>query len=227
MGRQLDAIPGLAWSFFDACESVPDFLIHDPVGTQRSIRRDLTGGELGCFASHVSLWRWFLGQIEHDALIVLEDDLQIDPFFFAALDRFCACVPDAAFVRFHAKAPTYARPIRMVMGRHLIRYRGIAFGTQGYIIRRQGAERFVRSITRITRPIDDEMDRYWVHQVPNIGLHPFPIMELGFPSTIEAQRRGKPQSSAPEYLRWKGHRALDSLRRRFANLRLALSEPRV
>ena len=29
----------------------------------------------------------------------------------------------------------------------------------------------------VTRPIDDEMDRSWVHGQPNLAVFPFPIME--------------------------------------------------
>jgi glycosyl transferase family 25 len=224
MARQLDAVGSLDWAFFDACESLPGWLHHDPAVVRRRLRRDMTGGELGCFASHAALWRWFIDDSTAQLLVVLEDDVVIDPGFFAQLPAFAAALPNTQFVRLYAKAPTLARPLAQVMGRHIVRYRGIAFGTQGYVLRRAGAERFLASITNVERPIDDEIDRFWVHGNPNIGVHPFPIMEIGFASTIEPARRA-PTSGG--WLRWKLGRAGDGLQRRAANIRMALAEPRL
>jgi glycosyl transferase family 25 len=221
MAAQLDAVPGLDWSFFNACTAVPAWLDHDRVAARATIRRDLTAGELGCFASHASLWRELAAAPDGSAMVVLEDDLLIDPEFFGALPAFDAAVADFDYVRLHAKAPTPARVIGRATGRHLVRYRGIAFGTQGYFIRKAAAQRLAASITRVIRPVDDEMDRYWAHGVPNIGVFPFPLLERAGPSTIEAERRGLAPPSPFEF-GYQTRRIGNSLRRSLANLRLDL-----
>ena len=218
MARQLDAA-GVDWSFFDALRELPDWLPHDPAQTRRTIRRDLTPGELGCFASHAALWRELV-EGGAEAMVVLEDDVLIDPGFLEALPATVSELAAHPFVRLHAKAPLAARVIGRVTGRHLVRYGGIAFGTQGYILRREGALRWLASITAVVRPVDDEIDRYWVHGVPNIGIHPSPLVELMGPSTIEGERRGLPPPRWHEF-GWQGRRMLDSGRRRIANWRAA------
>ena len=180
------------------------------------MRRTLTPGEIGCFASHAALWQELAGG-EAEAMVVLEDDLLIDPGFFAGLPLVAAALAAHPFVRLHAKAPVAARVIGRVAGRHVVRYRGIAFGTQGYILRREGARRWLGSIRSIVRPVDDEIDRFWAHGVPNIGLHPFPVMEVGGPSTIEGERRDLPPPRWHEF-GWQARRAVESARRRLANL---------
>lgn len=229
MAAQLDRVTGpggapLDWAFFDACEAVPPILTHDLAATRATIRRDMTRGEIGCFASHVSLWHWLGRQPPDRLLLVLEDDLVLDPEFMAQLSQIAASHPEIPYLRLYAKAPAPARVIGRVAGRHLVRYQGIAFGTQAYLMRPAAAQRLAASVIRITRPIDDEMDRYWAHGVANLGLFPFPVMELGLPSTIEATRRGLPPATMAD-TPYQVRRLVESLRRRAANLRLALGLP--
>lgn len=48
--------------------------------------RNMTLGEIGCFLSHFELWKM---QIEagHDRVLVLEDDVQFEPFFRRRVDQ--------------------------------------------------------------------------------------------------------------------------------------------
>jgi glycosyl transferase, family 25 len=219
-------LPDIDWAFFDACDSVPDFLSHDPGRTRRRLRRDMSRGELGCFASHASLWRWWATQPREQALVVLEDDVVLDPHFFASLPVYLEALPGAEFLRLYAKAPTPAKVIRPIMGKHVIRYLGIAYGTQAYVIRPSAAAKFVRSIQSITRPVDDEMDRYWVHDVRNYALYPFPVMELSAASTIGQSRR-RIDTSLKAHLIWKAYRAANALARHWCNFRLSLLPERL
>lgn len=216
MTAQLAAIPGLDWAFFDAGGPPPPGLSHAAARARRRLRRDLTPGELGCYASHFALWTW-LAAAPCEALVVLEDDVIVDPAFFARL----AELPAVAYLRLYAKVAAAPRQLRPAAGRHLIRFRGQPYGTQAYVIRRHAAAVFTARLAVIERPVDDAMDRFWSHGIPPLALFPFPVLETAGPSTIEAARRA-PASGG--WLVWKAHRALDSLRRRAANLRLALTE---
>lgn len=221
MAAQLGCVPGLDWAFFDACETLPPGLRHDPAATRSAIGRDLTRGELGCYASHWSLWTWVGTRPSGTILIVLEDDLLIDPGFFANLPQFAASLPRIPYLRLHAKAPAAARVIGRVAGRHLVRYRGMAFGTQAYLVRQPAAARFAARLAVIDRPVDDAMDRYWASGVPSHGVFPFPVLELAGPSTIEAARRAPPGSGVAGQRR----RVTEALRRTAANFRLKAHLP--
>ncbi len=216
MARQLGAVPGLCWGFFDAARTPPATIPYDPAAARRAIRRELTPGELGCYGSHVAVWQ-AIADGHAEAAVVLEDDVLIDPGFFADLPAIVASLAAHPFVRLHAKAPTAARIIGRTAGRHVVRYRGAAIGAQGYILRREGARAWLASITKVVRPVDDEMERYWAHGVANIGLHPSPIIERMGASTIEDARRGIAPPRWHEF-GWQARRALESARRRLANL---------
>lgn len=225
MATQLDAVPGLDWAFFDACTAPPPALRHDAGCSRHLLRRDMTAGEIGCYASHWSLWRWLDGTPGLDALVVLEDDLLIDPAFFAALPRFLAAVPRAGYLRLYAKVPVPSRRIGSALGRHVVRYRNMPFGTQAYIVRRDAAAAFTRALSVIERPVDDAMDRWWAHGVPALGVVPHPVIEVGVPSEIGAKRRETPPFGLASWVRWQAARKGDAARRAFANLRYRLAEP--
>lgn len=215
MARQLGEVANLDWRFFDAGRT-PPAIPYDPAMARRAIRRELTSGELGCYGSHFAVWQ-AIANGPDEAAVVLEDDLLIDPGFFVDIGATVAALSGHPFVRLYAKAPTSARIIGSVAGRHVVRYRGAAIGAQGYILRRDGARRWLASITSIVRPVDDEMERYWAHGIANIGLHPFPIIERMGVSTIEAVRRGIAPPRWHEF-GWQARRAVESGRRRLANL---------
>jgi glycosyl transferase, family 25 len=225
MCAQMEKLTGLEWSFFDACTTLPDFLSHDSTQARKLLRRDMSKGELGCFASHATLWHWFASSCTHDFMIVLEDDVILDPVFFQNIEQLMSALPDVDYLRFYAKAPVPATPLKFLMGRHIIRYTGVAFGTQAYIMRKAAAKKLLESITIVTRPIDDEMDRYWVHDVPNIGVFPFPVMEISSLSTIGNSRRAIDRSWQA-YVRWKTYRIINSVRRRWRNMQYMLSARR-
>jgi glycosyl transferase family 25 len=216
MARQLDEVANLQWRFFDAGRTAPPALRYDPAEARRAIRRELTPGELGCYGSHFAVWQTIAAGPD-EAAVVLEDDLLIDPGFFANLATTVEALAGHKFVRLHAKAPTSALIIGRVASRHVVRYRGAAIGAQGYILRREGARQWLASITAVVRPVDDEMERYWAHGVANIGLHPFPIIERMGASTIEDARRGITPPRWHEF-GWQARRAVESGRRRLANL---------
>jgi glycosyl transferase family 25 len=188
MAEQLDAT-GLDWRFFDAWRTPPAELPYDPARARIARGRVLTAGELGCFASHWALWGDFLFNSDADLLLVLEDDLLLDPVFFQRLDAVVLAMGRIDYLRLYAKVPAGIRQEAHFLHRHVARFTGKAYGTQAYLLSRRGAARFRHSIRRVERPIDDEMDRFWAHGMPIRAVFPFPVMEVQYGSTIEETRR--------------------------------------
>jgi glycosyl transferase family 25 len=185
---QMARIP-VAWSFFDACTALPDGLSYDPKKALWYRGRTLTQGELGCFASHFTLWQSLMDDPELEGLCVLEDDVVLDWTFFAKAQDFPSLFNGYDCVRFYAKQPVPMTLLGAAGGRHIVRFDRPPYGTQGYFISRAGAAKFLASIREVVRPIDDEMDRVWSNRVPSIGIFPFPLFELALSSTIEDKRR--------------------------------------
>jgi glycosyl transferase family 25 len=82
--------------------------------------RELTTGEIGCSLSHLRLYQ---RQVEegHEAVVILEDDVVVDPSFLEVMDRRDALPADWRY--------------------RCVKFAGIADGTQGYLLRQSGARK--------------------------------------------------------------------------------------
>lgn len=217
MQEQLGAAP-FDWAFFDACTAPPGDLPYDPERALARHGRRLTPGELGCFASHWALWDALIADPAHEVMLVLEDDLLINPVFFAAMEAVVEAARPYGYMRLYAKVPAGIRVEAPFLDRHVARFSGRAYGTQAYLITRETARAWRKSIREIVRPIDDEMDRYWAHGIPTRAVFPFPVMEVAYGSTIEAKRREGDPLTKPERLRWEAAKGWEKARRHWADL---------
>lgn len=217
MKEQLDAAP-LDWSFFDAWTGPPSDLPYDPKRAVAQHGRELTAGELGCFASHWALWDSLIRDEAHDVMLVLEDDLLLNPVFFDAMQTVAESAVPYGYLRLYAKVPAGIRLESPFLDRHVARFSGRAYGTQAYLITKDTARRWRKSIRELVRPIDDEMDRYWAHGIPARAVFPFPVMEIAYGSTIEAKRRRLDPLTKAQRLRWEVAKACEKARRHLADL---------
>ncbi len=193
MVKQLETFT-LPWTLFDGLTADRPPIPYVEAEAALDWRGPLTPGEIGCFASHYACLSEFVAQGTARYRMVIEDDVQLDPgFWFDRLPSLMdACGLD--YLRLCAKFPFRSRVIATIGQRYLLRYRSGPLGTQAYLISRAGAERFVRSVDRITRPVDWELDRYWHNGLPPYTLCPFPLFEMERTSTVPkirlAQFRG-------------------------------------
>lgn len=213
------------WEFFDARDGSGE--TDPPYVPANALGRRLTRAEIGCFASHFELWRVFLRQPGPSWLCVLEDDVLLDYQF--PLEALLARA-DAAGIHYIRLYSRFIRPFRVVAKfgeRQLIRYRTAPYGTQAYLIRRTAAARLVESVTEIVRPIDDELDRFWAHDLPIYAIFPYPAFE--FEAAGQIRRRisrvyERPVADRTHHLI---HRAREKLLKHRADLRLAASDRRL
>ncbi|MFC7739065.1 glycosyltransferase family 25 protein [Roseomonas sp. GCM10028921] len=224
MASQLDPL-NIEWSFFDACTEAPTDIPYECERSRTVHGRELTRGELGCFASHRALWRWFADETCYGMMVVLEDDLIIDPVFFRRLDHIAAYVRKVDYLRLYAKVPAEVRLECALLDRHVAVFGGRAYGTQAYILTKQGAKTFLNSIKQVERPIDDEMDRFWKHKLLIRSVFPFPVMEIDYGSTIEPKRRQAEPMTKLRRLRWEAFKAIEKLRRHWAVVTMRRPSP--
>lgn len=208
---------GLEWRFFDAHRQLDPRLAYDPAHATRIFGRELLPAELGCYSSHAALWCDLIAS-DHQQYVVLEDDVIVDWKCLKRLVQHDFAAEGVGYVRLYYKRPTPFATLRTrYISRELslIRLWGKAYGTQGYIITRAGAERLLANCRAVRRPIDDQMDRYWEHGVPNLSLFPFPILEEAVASDIGAERFERPRSARSFGFRWRalGDRAARLLAR--------------
>jgi len=181
----------LGWTFFDACEALHADLRYREDDAIIAKGRPLTGGEIGCYSSHYAVWKQLIDDPDADQCIVLEDDVIVDWDYleaFAAVDH---ARGGHDYIRLYYKRPAPSRIVQkdfVCRATWLTEVSGYCFGTQGYLITKAGARRFVERFAHVRRPIDDEMDRSWIHGIANLAVFPFPLMERSADSGIGLAR---------------------------------------
>ncbi|HWW55684.1 MAG TPA: glycosyltransferase family 25 protein [Sphingopyxis sp.] len=214
----------LAWRFFDACTApAPDMVIDEPA-IRRNKGRPMSKGEIGCYASHFSIWQDMIARGVAQA-IILEDDTVVDWAYLEPLARTDLHAEGIDYLRLYAKRPTWQRVVRRDFLQHsraIVELVGLAYGTQGYAITLDGARRLVAHCRIVRRPIDDEMDRSWAHGLPNLALYPAPILEAAIVSDIGNSRFGPKADPLYHSARQKAWRAIERARMRMLKARRLL-----
>ncbi len=214
----------LPWRFFDACTGPAEGMELDELAIRKNKGRALTRGEIGCYASHYSIWRDMVARGVPQA-IVLEDDTLVDWAYLERLARADLHATGIDYLRLYAKRPTWQRVVRgdfLQHSRTVIELIGLAYGTQGYAITLEGARRLSEHCRLVRRPIDDEMDRSWAHGMRNLALFPAPILEATVASDIGAARFAPKVDPAFHSLRQKAWRHLERARMRMLKARRLL-----
>jgi glycosyl transferase family 25 len=212
-GRAQDA--SAAWCFYPALTSLHPALTYDEQGAIIAKGRPLGAAELGCYSSHYAAWVDLLSD-EADQYVVLEDDVIVDWVFVSKLAQVDLAETGINYLRLYYKFPAAAAVVRenfIERARSVVELSGAAYGTQGYVITKAGAKAFLDHCRIVTLPVDDEMDRSWVHGQPNLAVFPFPIMEESTDSSIGNWRFD--EFEVPQHLKLKRlvHYRVERLRR--------------
>src|SRR5690606_3123850 len=173
-----------AYEFFDAHTALSPELVYENGASRATHGRTLRAGELGCYSSHFTLWRWLL-ESPYKQMVVIEDDVRLDWSFMTFLLQHDFASMHIDYLRLFAKIPPRWRYVAtpfLDRYHHLVRSTGYALGTQAYLLTRPAAEKLVRHGAHVRYPIDVFMDRYWQHHVPNLAIYPFPVLEQFQPS---------------------------------------------
>lgn len=220
--QQMMADSSLGWRFFDALTEPPVGLPQDLQRTLIELGRPMSRSELGTFATHYSILNDFVDQGASDYLLVLEDDVEIDPgFWFDQLPDLMQLAGIEA-LRLYSRFLFHCRRVAQVSERHtLVRFRRPVFGTQAYLVSRAGARRFCSAIHSVVRPCDNEFDRFWANGLPLYALYPFPVIELEGKSTIHGRETAAVHRSLRQAAFGHLFYRLERTRLRWANWRLA------
>lgn len=184
------AAAGVDWRFMPAYTSAHPALQYVEEDAIVAWGRPLRRGELGCYSSHYAAWEQLLAD-DVDQYVVLEDDVIVDWTFLRMLAPVNLGKWGVDYLRLYYKAPCKYAVLKhnFVEEAHtLIELKGLALGTQGYVITKAGAKAFIDHCRRVVRPIDVAMDRVWAHGVKNRAVFPFPIMEEAVASGIGSSR---------------------------------------
>lgn len=138
----------------------------------------LRPGEVGCYASHMLVWRTMLARgIPH--AVVLEDDATFGPDISSTLATVTAALPDGwDFVHLFGEPrahPFAFRPISSLQnGLRLVRFSRVPTGTVAYLISAGGAAKLLANRPR-TVPIDHDTRQPWKWGLDLYGVEPGPF----------------------------------------------------
>ena len=175
---------GVPFEFFDAVEGgagLSDWFAGiDPRVFRLNTRRyDPTPGEIGCYASHLSLWKW---AISHDQpVVILEDDFQLEPGFAENINDLEPLVNEFGFIRLQSMHGPRALLKRLrPAAREVVRRNGLSVHylsdpplyALAYAISPEAARTLTRASATLFAPVDKFLQHTWIHETPIYALSP-------------------------------------------------------
>ncbi|GAA7222064.1 glycosyltransferase family 25 protein [Helicobacter pylori] len=131
-------------------------------------------GELGCYASHYSLWQKCIEL--NEAICILEDDIIIKERFKESLEFCCQHINELGYIRLMHLEENVAKQKTLIKGVSQILNFKDGIGTQGYVLAPKAAQKLLKYSTKEwVMPIDCVMDRHYWHGVKNYVLEEFAI----------------------------------------------------
>ena len=145
----------------------------DVAAFERNMGRKILIGGIGCYHSHLGVWKAFLATGRPVAL-VLEDDVIFHDDFLDALRLGLQSRANWDFLKLNRIRAKWPVSQGRVGPYRLNAYVGPATGTGAYLITRETAAKLLPAMRRVTRATDHEINRFFIHDFRLRGLEPFP-----------------------------------------------------
>lgn len=201
----------IEFEFYDAVTPVPARHLAEQMGLP--IRYDLlTGGELACFMSHVSIWQKIVEQ-NLDYVAVFEDDIVLGSQVKDYLDSHIWIPEGCQFIKTEAFWPKANMSLRGSIlpysDRRLFRLLGGHVATAGYILSNAAALSLLKYVKyhESTRPIDHIMFEHYIEsgEYPVFQMNPALCIQddvlnrhqVHMPSMLEQDRRKRINEANP------------------------------
>ncbi|MDB5540606.1 MAG: hypothetical protein JWQ89_2333 [Devosia sp.] len=216
---------GIQFEFFAAIDAVAGEHLKFPRFPKKLRSRygyRLTPGEAGCFASHAMLWE--ACATSGHPMLILEDNVHLEPGFPRALAAAAAELEHGTeFVRLNASYRRRYVPLKQFdEDMQLVRYLKGPRGSTAYALSPEGARRLLDGVKHWAEPLDDYLDRFWVHGLPPLVIHPVTARRADVPTEIPGRKPPSGLSRVSHILvaNW------DGLLRQAYNHRVGLSRSR-
>lgn len=185
---------GLSFQRFPAVlgEDVPASLRANFFDASGNKITHLKRGEIGCYASHLAIFERMIAGALPDAVVVLEDDVELAADFAVSVAGALDVLPEGWDIVRLSNVPkrAYVPLARLSHGRSLVRYSVIPNSTGAYMISLRGARKLIGPQPRM-RAIDRDL-RYGVeYGLRTFGIVPVPVTPDVLTSTIDALEAGR------------------------------------
>lgn len=184
MAEQLDRL-GLPYERYEAIrgDNLPEWLIPYFYNADRTLASLLSWGEIGCYASHLDLMR--LVAENGGPALILEDDLRISGDFPETLRLMLDTELDWDILRISSRDKSQLIRVKKLNDDYsLVKYPRVPPNTGAYLIRPEGARKFLEWAKPRWRPVDQDLRRVWETHILTVGISPIPIIQNILPSSI-------------------------------------------
>jgi len=200
---------GLEFEFFDAIRGSDDLSRHFAATSawqyRLNTRRDPLPNEVGCYASHLSMWKDCVAL--NEPIVIMEDDFVAHDNFPAAVATADQLIDRYGFIRFErferdARLTRSKRSARRVMSSgqfELFYLSDPPLCLTAYAVNPMTAGLLASASETLIGPVDKFMQRTWHHGAPIFALGPasITVSEHADASTIGARQK---KSSNPVLL---------------------------
>ncbi|MFW2372912.1 MAG: glycosyltransferase family 25 protein [Gammaproteobacteria bacterium] len=132
-------------------------------------------GEIGCYASHLSLWKKCVEL--NQPIVIMEDDFCIEDDFSAAILEVEKLIGEYGFIRLQTEFRGKKIKSKDVSGFTLYYYTKMPHSLMCYAINPNVAQALIDSSKKLTAPVDVVIKKIWLHQIPMFGLAPYPVRD--------------------------------------------------
>jgi len=169
---------GVRFEFFDGlcAEDALERELFDAVDEHEFLLntgRQVTAGEIGCFASHREIWKR-AAQL-NEAVVIMEDDFELLGNFNAMLAVVASLIDDAGFIRLQTDLRAKKHTVFEVGDLRLCRFTKPPHGLMCYSLSPRVARRFVAATRILDAPVDIFTKKYWEHGQPMYALTPYAV----------------------------------------------------
>lgn len=195
----------IEFSFFDAIDLRIDrnrYFHHcDEREFLRNTGRSPGTGEIGCFASHLMLWRSC--RLLNEPIVILEDDALPDARLREGLTLVQSHIRRLGFVRLQTNRKNSKVAVVRQRRFEITWAPRFPYGSMAYAISPRVADAFIRQSNVFTAPVDTFIKCFWRHRQPLYSLVPGIVhgSHHAAASTLNSYRL-PPAGMVPKVLRW-------------------------
>jgi glycosyl transferase family 25 len=177
--RQLGEL-GLAFEFFDAMRGeqvmAEGYFEHcDEEEWLLNTGHPMSLGEVGCFASHRSMWQKCVDLGE--PIMIMEDDFMLLPGFAGAVDKVAENISECGFIRLQTETRARKQRVAARGDYTLWRYTKVPHSCMCNSMTPEVAQNLVEQTKAIYEPVDVFIKKFWEHGQPIYGLTPYAVTE--------------------------------------------------
>lgn len=193
MARSLNGT-GLPFSLFQAvdandAERLSAVSRYCPRRARWFRRHALRPGAVACFASHYLLWQQCAAGSE--PFLIMEDDVDPQPSFADAVALVGRLIERCGMLRLYGmvnQPHVYVEDHDTFRVAHYLRG---PRGGQCYALSPEGAANLLKMSHVWIEAVDVHFDRFWIHRMGCLALHPFAVRPIDTTSDIDVRGRQK------------------------------------